>query len=641
MESGHALAIVGLIVLGACSGDEPSAPAPAPSQRTSTLPPGWVAGGSSSTAYVLGLDRGNVHGGKAAGYIASVSSSPSGFASLTQSIRADAYRGRRVRWSAWVRPTKIGGGGAGLWMRVDGPGVFEGFDNMSDRPILGTSDWRQVSVVLDVPMDAIGISCGVLLAGPGDIVADDFRLDIVGPETPPTSQSSSATPSGVDSAVTTARYARLPTTGVNLDFEGLTNVALSAETIGWLKSTAIPFATVSPGGDETDLEPLEQMIGNASLVGMGEATHGTREFFLMKHRVFEFLVHQMGFTQFAIEATWPEANDVNTYVLTGRGYSAALLSRMYFWTWNTEEVFDLVRWMHDWNLTAPPEERVQFLGFDMQYPGAAMDTVQGFIARVDPGNSAFQRQRYACLGPYRNHGATAGQTDYATLPSATRAACAAGLKEVSALFTTNAAAYQAAASPALFANAQHSARVVEQWEDMTGAGSSGVLLRDRYMAENIQWLRDQAPGEKMMLWAHNYHVSNVAGAMGSYLRSAYGDGYVNVGFAFGMGSFNAIGGTGTDRTLQAFQAGLKPAGSIESAFAATSEARLLFDARLIPGGGAPAAPLAGPIPMRSIGAIYTPGDEAAYFAAQLFPDDFDLLIYLATTTPSTLLPFIP
>jgi erythromycin esterase len=535
-----------------------------------------------------------------------------------------------------VRPKNVGAGGAGLWMRVDGPGVRQAFDNMSDRPIIGTSGWQLFSVVLDVEPNAIGIACGVLLSSSGEIVVDDFRIEVVGNDVPVTKPSGSV-PSA-DSATIAASYARQPTTGVNLNFEDSGGVPIPAATISWLRNTAVPFATVSPGSDEADLAPLKQMIGNASLVGMGEATHGTREFFQMKHRVFQYLVHQLGFTHFAIEATWPEANDVNTYVLTGKGNPNAALSNLYFWTWRTQEVLDLIQWMRDWNVTAPPAQRVQFLGFDMQYPGAAMDTVAAFIARVDPDNASFISQRYACLSPYRNRGATFTQTNYASLPSATRGACADGLRQVSQLFATKSATYQVASSAALFANAQHSARIVEQWEDMQSAGPSGTTARDRYMAENIQWLRSQAPSAKMMLWAHNYHVSRLSGAMGNHLQTAYGSGYVSLGFTFGSGTFNAVGGSGTSGALQMFQTNFVPNGSMESAFVGTAQPRLLFDTRLIAGGGAPAAPLAGPIQMRSIGALYAPSSEAAYFSTQVFPGDFDLLIYLATATRSTILP---
>ena len=634
-----ALAIISLGMLCACSGDTPSGPGNTAPQRTTALPDGWT-GGSASSAFVLGLDRTTVHGGKSAGYIASTVANTTAFATLTQFFRADNYRGRRVRWSGWIRSRDVGAAGAGLWMRIDGPGVILAFDNMSSRPITGTSDWRQVSVVLDVPTNAIGIACGALLQAAGDIVVDDFRLDVVGPETPVTNTLSAPAPGGVDSATIANGYARQPVSAVNLDFEGVVGPTLTAATTSWLKTTAVPFATVSPGSDETDLAPLKAMIGNASLVGMGEATHGTREFFQMKHRVFQYLVHQLGFTHFAIEATWPEANDVNTYVLTGNGSPNALLSNLYFWTWNTQEVLDLITWMREWNVATPPEKRVQFLGFDMQYPGAAMDTVAAFIARVDATNSSFVNERYACLSSYRNRGGIFTRIDYVALPQATRTACAAGLKQVSSLFTTNSAAYQAASSSATFANAQHSARLVEQWEDMTSAGTSSAAVRDRYMAENIQWLRSQAPGAKMMLWAHNYHVSNLAGAMGSYLRKTYGADYLTMGFAFGTGGFNAVGGSGTSGALQPFQITAISEGSIEAGFAATAQPRLIFDTRRISGGGDVAAPLAGPIRMRSIGALFIPSQEDAYFSLQIFPSDFDLLIYLATTTPSTLLPFV-
>ncbi len=100
--------------------------------------------------------------------------------------------------------------------------------------------------------------------------------------------------------------------------------------IAWLRENAVEFRTAEPGGDYADLMPLEQIIGNARVVALGEATHGTREFFQMKHRILEFLVREMGFTTFGIEATWAEANRVNDYVHTGVGDPAVLLSNLYF-----------------------------------------------------------------------------------------------------------------------------------------------------------------------------------------------------------------------------------------------------------------------------------------------------------------------
>jgi erythromycin esterase len=416
----------------------------------------------------------------------------------------------------------------------------------------------------------------------------------------------------------------------------------------WLSSVAVPLATTEPGTDLTDLAPLRAMVGTARVVGLGEGTHGTREFFQLKHRVFQFLVREMGFTHFAIEATWPEANDVNEYVLTGQGDPARLLSHLYFWTWNTQEVLDLILWMRQWNTSASPSQRVQFVGFDMQFPGAAMDTVASFVGRVDPAMSAFVSNRYSCLALYRNTGSRFARaaSAYAALPASQREACHQGLQEVFSLIGANGASYRSGSSDGVYENALHSARTVQQFEEMAAASASSGLaggVRDRSMAENVQWLLQQAgPTARMMLWAHNAHVANWPGMMGSPLRAVYGADYVNLGFLFGTGSFRAIGPVGgSGSALGVWTASEVPKGSIEAIFAAAGQPLLLLDTRRIAAGGSAAAPLSGPIQMREIGAGFDPASEAAYFSAHVFPADLQLLIYVHATTASTILTFVP
>src|SRR4029450_5293537 len=130
-----------------------------------------------------------------------------------------------------------------------------------------------------------------------------------------------------------------------------------------------------------DLRPLKNLVRNARIVALGEGTHGTSEFFRMKHRILEFLATEMGFTIFAIEANMPEAYRVNDFVLTGRGDPKALLKGMYFWTWNTQEVLDMILWMRDFNQSG--KGRIEFTGFDMQTPTVAMQIVRDFVAAHD------------------------------------------------------------------------------------------------------------------------------------------------------------------------------------------------------------------------------------------------------------------
>ena len=610
--------------------------------RLTGIPHGWSGGIGSPPSFVVGTDASNQHAGAAAAYLASAGDTVNTFATITQSMRADDYRGRRVRWSGWVRSTDVGGNGAGLWMRVDGPGVMQAFDNMQDRPILGTRAWSEVSVVLDVPSDAIGIASGVLLAGPGDLVVDDFRFEVVGPDVPSTNRLAEPTSLGMDSAAVAVTYQRTLRAPLNLDFEGLPGPDAAA--VAWLTDHAVPFTTVQPGTDLSDLAPLREMVGNARVVAMGEGTHGTREFFQMKHRVFQYLVREMGFTQFAIEASAPEADDINAYVLGGEGWFSQgqnLLVYLHFWTWDTQEVLDLMQWMREWNATGPPERRVQFRGFDMQYAGEAIEAVQAYIAGADPSNFSFVYDRYQCLAPYRNYGLTqtGRMARYAALPDSARSACRTGLLAVFDLIAAHRAEYQAA-SAANHAEALHDARLVVQWESLaalTGAPGAYNALRDRYLAEDVQWLLDQAgPGARMMLWAHNAHVARVPGAMGAYLDADLGADYVNLGFLFGTGSFNAIGNQGFTKYATA----LVLNNSLEAAFMGTGQQRLLLDARSVAQGGDSAAPLRGPIPMRSIGALFLSDQASHYFVPTLLPNDFDLLIFLASSTPSIILPSI-
>src|SRR5438045_4208147 len=117
----------------------------------------------------------------------------------------------------------------------------------------------------------------------------------------------------------------------------------------WIAEHAIRLQTPEAGHGFADMESLKKVVGNARIVSLGEATHGTHEFFQLKHRMLEFLATEMGFTIFSIEANMPEAYRLNDYVLTGKGDPAELLRGMYFWTWNTEEVLDMIQWMRQYN----------------------------------------------------------------------------------------------------------------------------------------------------------------------------------------------------------------------------------------------------------------------------------------------------
>lgn len=152
--------------------------------------------------------------------------------------------------------------------------------------------------------------------------------------------------------------------------------------IQWMRRNAIPLETVEAGNGFADLQALGKVVGNARIVELGEATHGTREFFQLKHRIIEYLATQEGFTIFSIEANMPEAYRLNDYVLHGVGDPKQLLRDLRFWTWNTQEVLDMILWMRGFNQSG--KGRIEFTGFDMQYPGLSAEAVRHFVQQYDP-----------------------------------------------------------------------------------------------------------------------------------------------------------------------------------------------------------------------------------------------------------------
>jgi erythromycin esterase-like protein len=151
--------------------------------------------------------------------------------------------------------------------------------------------------------------------------------------------------------------------------------------VAWVRLNAIPLKTVEAGNGFADMEPLGKVVGDARIVALGEATHGTREFFQLKHRMIEYLATQKGFTIFSIEANMPEAYRLNKFVLEGEGDPKQLLKGMYFWTWNTEEVLDMILWMREFNKSG--KGRIEFTGFDMQTPTVPIETVRDFLLAHD------------------------------------------------------------------------------------------------------------------------------------------------------------------------------------------------------------------------------------------------------------------
>lgn len=179
------------------------------------LPAGWFPAGSHPQDYDMGVDLTTTHGGKASGYIKSKAPAPRGFGTLMQQFKADIYRGERLRLSGYAKAEKIENW-AGLWVRVDGAkNEMLSFDNMSNRPLKGTTDWGKHEIVLDVPGNSAIVAFGILLQGKGQVWADDLKFEVVSRDVPTTDMKE--TGEGV------------PRQPLNLDFEAGNTKKLRSE----------------------------------------------------------------------------------------------------------------------------------------------------------------------------------------------------------------------------------------------------------------------------------------------------------------------------------------------------------------------------------------------------------------------------
>jgi erythromycin esterase-like protein len=313
-----------------------------------------------SPGYDYTIDTAEFQSGSQSLRVTNVSAASNGRGAAFEQFPVELVRGHHVTITGWMKTVNVTDY-ASIWWEVDGASGTISNDNMSGIRPSGTTSWTQYQIDRDVSPDATNITLGLFLSGQGTAWFDAIQIQI----------------DGAPFTEGPAPYIGEPT----------------ADQVSWVTANAIPVTSATPNQPYDDLMPLKQVIGNARIVALGEATNGTREFFQMKHRIIDFLAKEMGFTIFSIEANMPEAYRLNDYVLNGTGDPVALLKGLYFWTWNTQEVLDMILWMRDFNKSG--QGRIQFTGFDMQTPDVAEQIVQDFVAKAEPGYASNVKAAYA------------------------------------------------------------------------------------------------------------------------------------------------------------------------------------------------------------------------------------------------------
>jgi erythromycin esterase len=398
-----------------------------------------------------------------------------------------------------------------------------------------------------------------------------------------------------------------------------------ASVLAYVREHAIPLATVEAGNGFADLARFGTLVGDATVVAIGEATHGTREYFQLKHRLFEYLATEKQFTTFAFEADQAECRAIDGYVQGGPGDARTLVRALDLWVWRTEEVVALVEWMRAYNADparAAASAKLHFVGFDMQSWAPAFTNVQRFLARLDPrARTALD----AAAAPLAASPADSLRIFWA-LPDDQKTTLATALVAAQR-------AVEAHPRDAGFGAAHADVRSLAQWVAYYRTNQDTV--RDRFLADNILAIHARAPSVKMMIWAHNYHAGRYSfvPSMGTHLQKTLGSAYLPIGIVFGGGRFLAAGALadGSHSPVDTHAFGPPTPFDVAVPFVASGHAQLALDLRAVPAGPVKAWFFA-PHLVRELGWLYT--SDFADTRLRILPEHFDAVLFVARSTPA-------
>jgi protein-L-isoaspartate(D-aspartate) O-methyltransferase len=400
--------------------------------------------------------------------------------------------------------------------------------------------------------------------------------------------------------------------------------------------------------ETADFGPLLERIGDARIVLLGEATHGTSEFYQMRARLSRELIEKKGFRIIAIEGDWPDAARVDHYIrhfeFPPSEWTA--FARFPTWMWRNEEVRAFIDGLRAHNGTVPPEQRVAFHGLDLYSLYNSMRSVLSYLDDVDPETARIARERYGCLTPWQADPATYGR---AALTGRYRS-CEADVVHMLNSILNKHSEY-ALHDGERFLDAVQNARLVanaERYYRIMYYGSRASWnLRDSHMFETLKTLLDfYGAQSKAIVWAHNSHVGNARATemarrgehnIGQLCREAFGSGAYLIGLGTDHGTVAAASDWDGPVEFKVVRPALARSYERLCHTGSQSTGKGQF---LLPLGGALAedlrAALAKPRLERAIGVIYRPETELAshYFEAVL-PRQFDEYVWFDETKAVT------
>lgn len=292
-----------------------------------------------------------------------------------------------------------------------------------------------------------------------------------------------------------------------------------------ITSASIEIENSNPESAFIDNPELKNVFQNVKIFGFGEATHGTKEFFDLKHKFFKYLVNNYNLKIFAIEANFGDCLAINSYIRKGEGNPKELLSKINYWIWNTDEMLSLIEWMRLYNSNKIPEEQLSFYGIDVMNCENSAALLKEYLQNNTVSNS----QKYIdVLNKYIS------KKESEELNKQDLKEHFLILKELELNLKNLGNLYSWQLNNSIL-------------EFISMKIDFSQSLRDKLMFDNVDWLvKNNDVDNKIFVWSHNFHINKYKipftndFSMGYYLKEKYLNEYYSIGFDFGSGKFNAF-----------------------------------------------------------------------------------------------------
>jgi erythromycin esterase len=394
------------------------------------------------------------------------------------------------------------------------------------------------------------------------------------------------------------------------------------ELFQWLRANALPIAGTKPTRPTSDLESLGTLLARARIVALGEATHGSREIFQLKHRLFEFLVIEMGFTTFGLEAGYADCLSINDYVL-GNDDTDPELALSTIWCWDVEELLDVVHWIREYNDRPEASRKVTFWGCDPVNPAEAVRRITDYLQQVKP---LLARDALEKLSPLATN---FNLSVYSALP--------AELQDETARFIADLDRHlaDAPAGERLLVRMLACGETIQR--SKVPFSPMVMSTRAAFWAEAIGLCLELGGAEsRIALWGHGLHFQRILGLSGlesiaSRLTATFGEDFVTLGTAFYEGQFRSL--DIDTREVHAFAVPPAEAGTLDAALAAVEQQAYAIDVRSLPRSGPIHQWLASAPPRRFAASAWSERWKAPDMLRVTVDlrDCFDILVFVRST----------